>query len=112
MKANRMKTRILLIVGAMAFMFVADVPAQQTARPHTSKEFMTNITEPLGGQPAAGARPSVPDLDYQVAYQRAFEAVLWSIPAVSVYGFYRAAMDIGGKDNTILSLFATREAEP
>jgi hypothetical protein len=33
-------------------------------------------TEPQGGQPAAGAKPSVPDLEEQVVYQRAFEAVL------------------------------------
>lgn len=35
--------------------------------------------EPLGGQPPAGSAPSVPDLARQVAYQRAFEAVLWAI---------------------------------
>ena len=64
---------------------------------------IATITEPLGGQPAAGAKPSVPDLNYQVAYQRAFEAVIWSMPAVAIYGFYRAAMDIGAKDNTILA---------
>ena len=28
-------------------------------------------TEPLGGQPAPGSKPSVADLDYQVKYQRA-----------------------------------------
>ena len=31
-------------------------------------------TEPLGGQPPRGARASVTDLDYQLKYQRAFEA--------------------------------------
>jgi len=45
----------------------------------------------------------VADLAYQVAYQRAFEVVIWSMPAVGAYGFYRGAMDIGAKDNTILS---------
>src|SRR5262245_10584058 len=38
-------------------------------------------TEPQGGQPAFGAKPSVPDLDEQVVYQRAFEAVVWAQPA-------------------------------
>jgi len=37
---------------------------------------------------AAGAKPSVPDLNYQVAYQRAFEAVIWSMPAVAIYAFF------------------------
>ncbi len=41
-------------------------------------------TDPLGGKPPAGAKVSVKDLDYQVKYQRAFEAVLWSMPAVSI----------------------------
>ena len=42
-------------------------------------------TDPIGGQPPAGSKPSVKDLDYQVKYQRAFEAVLWGIPAVGIY---------------------------
>lgn len=37
-------------------------------------------TEPLGGQPAPGAKQSVSNLDEQVAYQRAFDAVLWASP--------------------------------
>ena len=53
-------------------------------------------TDPLGGQPAADAKPSTDDLEYQVLYHRAFEAVLWSMPAVSIYGFQRAAVAIGG----------------
>jgi len=39
-------------------------------------------TDPLGGKPAPGAEVSVPDLQYQIAYQRSFEAVLWSMPAI------------------------------
>jgi hypothetical protein len=65
---------------------------------------MTSATEPLGGQPSAGSKPSVPDLDYQVKYQRAFEAVVWSIPAVAIYRFRAAAFgDLGAKDNNILA---------
>jgi len=60
-------------------------------------------TDPVGGKPPAGSKVSVEDLDYQVKYQRAFEAVLWSMPAVSIYGFYRGAMDLGAQDNTILA---------
>jgi hypothetical protein len=43
--------------------------------------------EPLGGQPAPGINQSVQDLDAQVAYQRAFEAVLWAMPATAMYRF-------------------------
>jgi hypothetical protein len=38
-------------------------------------------TDPIGGKPSPGSKPSAPDLEYQVKYQRAFEAVLWSMPA-------------------------------
>ncbi|MBV8667309.1 MAG: DUF1254 domain-containing protein [Burkholderiaceae bacterium] len=38
-----------------------------------------------GGKPAAGAKPSVADLEAQVYYQRAFEAVVWGMPLVNTY---------------------------
>jgi hypothetical protein len=37
------------------------------------------------GQAPIGATQSVRDLDNQVAYQRAFEATLWAMPAVAIY---------------------------
>ena len=60
-------------------------------------------TDPLGGKPPAGSKVSVEDLDYQVKYQRAFEAVLWSMPAVSIYGFQKGPKEIGGGNNTVLA---------
>ena len=60
-------------------------------------------TDPIGGKPPAGSLPSVTDFDYQIKYQRAFEAVLWSMPAVAIYGFHRAASDIGAGPNVILA---------
>jgi hypothetical protein len=60
--------------------------------------------EPLGGQPPAGSKPSVEDFDYQIKYQRAFEAVLWNMPAIAIYSFRRAAFnDLGAKDNDIIA---------
>jgi hypothetical protein len=59
--------------------------------------------DPLGGKPPVGSSLSVKDLDYQVKYQRAFEVVLWSMPAVSQYGFFRAAYGVGAENNTILA---------
>jgi hypothetical protein len=59
--------------------------------------------EPLGGQPELGSKPSVADLDYQVKYQRAFEAVMWAIPAVSVHGFRHGEEALGVKDNEIIA---------
>jgi hypothetical protein len=59
-------------------------------------------TDPIGGKPAAGAEASAADLDYQVKYQRAFEAALWSMPAIAIYSFHRASEELGA-GNVILS---------
>ena len=62
------------------------------------------VTEPLGGQPAPGSRPSVSNLDAQVAYQRAFEAVIWATPAVAIYRLRMGAFEhLGISDNGILA---------
>ena len=62
-------------------------------------------TEPLGGQPAPGAKPTVPDLETQVAYQRAFEAVVWAMPAAAIYRFRVGALQAAGiGDNDIMAL--------
>ncbi|GJG95867.1 DUF1254 domain-containing protein [Cupriavidus pauculus] len=62
---------------------------------------------PLGGQPPQGATPSVKDFDYQIKYHRAFEAVLWNMPAIAIYSFRRAAfVDLGLKDNDIIAYSA------
>ena len=73
----------------------------------TTTSMAQDGTEPLGGQPPPGATASVKDFDYQIKYQRAFEAVLWSIPALAIYGFRRAAFDdLGLKDNDIIAYSA------
>ena len=60
--------------------------------------------EPLGGQPVKGAMPSVKDFDYQIKYQRAFEAVLWNMPAIAIYSIRRAAFTaLDMKDNDIIA---------
>lgn len=62
-------------------------------------------TEPAGGQPDQGAKPSVTNFDDQVAYQRAFEAVVWSQPAVGVYGIRRGMLGgLGMKDNEVMAM--------
>ncbi len=58
-------------------------------------------TDPIGGQPPAGSKVSVKDLDYQVKYQRAFEAVIWGIPAVAIYGYEKGLRKLGAEPNTI-----------
>jgi hypothetical protein len=60
-------------------------------------------TDPIGGKPPAGSKASVKDLDYQVKYQRAFDAVLWSKPAVNMYAYWHAAADWDAGPNTIIA---------
>jgi hypothetical protein len=67
-----------------------------------AKESSKVPTDPLGGKPSA-SKPSVPDLDYQVKYQRAFEAVIWSMPAVGMYAYWHAAADWDAGANTIIA---------
>jgi hypothetical protein len=48
----------------------------------------------------------VKDLDYQLKYQRAFEALIWSIPAVAFYGFEKGTRELGFGDNVIMAYSA------
>lgn len=59
---------------------------------------------PLGGHPSAGLTQSVPNLDAQVAYQCAFNAVLWAVPASQMYRFRLGVLEVPGMaDNVILA---------
>ena len=62
--------------------------------------------EPHGGQPAPGAKQSVPDLDEQVAYQRAFEAVLWAMPASAIYRFRVGLLAQPGMANNVITAYS------
>src|SRR5215471_5682715 len=64
-------------------------------------------TVPVGREPPAGASQSVPDLDEQLAYQRAFDAVLWAMPASAIYRFRVGMLQMPGMaDNVIAASFA------
>ncbi|MED5811057.1 DUF1214 domain-containing protein [Mycolicibacterium sp. 050232] len=61
--------------------------------------------EPLGGRPNPDSRCSIDDFDYQIKYQRAFEALLWSLPSVQVQGGRNATFDyLGMRDCDILAM--------
>ena len=90
----------------------AALGSQSSAEAGTLETKMVPLTntdfEPLGGQPPQGSRPSTDNLDYQVKYQRAFEAILWGAPAVAIYRFRGAAFDdLGLKDNDIIAYSTT-----
>lgn len=68
-----MKHRVLKPIGSFT-VFVLSFGSTANAQ-----------TEPVGGQPSPGSVQSVPDLEAQVAYQRAFEATLWAMPATAIY---------------------------
>jgi hypothetical protein len=94
MKAKRNITTALSILMTIGMLTLAS--AQSSQMP----------TDPIGGQPPAGSKPSVKDLDYQVKYQRAFEAVIWSVPAVALYGFEKGTRELGFGDNVIMAYSA------
>lgn len=52
---------------------------------------------------ATGARAQDTDLDYQLAYQRGIEAVIWSMPAISIREFQETAFtDYGASWNDVI----------
>ncbi len=81
-----------LIAGALACAFLA------------SSASAAVVKEPFGGQPPLGSKASVTNLSEQVAYQRAFEAVVWAMPAAAIYRFRVGALDIPGMaDNAVIA---------
>ena len=97
-----MRPRIAFALSAI--MFVAVLAG---AALHAQPRAGAKGVEPIGGQPPAGAKSSVPDLEYQVMYHRAFEAVIWSIPAVAIYRMRAGAFDnLGMQDNMIMAYSA------
>lgn len=92
-----MNRRTLLTVMTLAALLPA-LPAL------AQRAVTTAWKEPKGGQPAPGSKPSVTDLQHQVMYQRAFEAVLWALPAVAIYRLRAGAFESANlTDNDILA---------
>jgi hypothetical protein len=63
-------------------------------------------TEPLGGQPPTRAKQSVTDLDAQVAYHRAFEAVLWAMPASAIYRMRVGFLELPGMADNVVAAYS------
>ncbi|WP_229709016.1 DUF1254 domain-containing protein [Silvimonas iriomotensis] len=103
-----MDRRNFLLASAATAMAGAATLSAGEAQADTEPVALTGAAgargEPLGGQPPAGARTSMKDFDYEVKYHRAFEAVLWNMPAIAIYTFRRAAFEtLGLKDNDIIT---------
>src|SRR3974377_1868087 len=60
----------------------------------------------VGGQPPGGQSQSVPDLEAQVAYQRAFEAVLWAMPALAIYRFRVGLLEQPGMADNVITAYS------
>ena len=58
------------------------------------------------GQPAPGVEQSLRDLEAQVAYQRAFEATLWAMPAVAIYRFRVALLAQPGMADNVITAYS------
>jgi hypothetical protein len=91
-KKMNVKTSIITaLAGLIAISMLTSASAQSSKMP----------TDPIGGKPPAASKRSVKDLDYQVKYQRAFEAVIWGIPTVAIYGYEKGLRKLGAEPNTI-----------
>src|SRR5262245_56549429 len=85
---NRREFFVPTAAGALASAYAASLlDVWPVTQPHAQ-----DGEEPIGGQPPAGSAPSVKDFDYQIKYQRVFEAVLWNMPAIAIYSLRRAAI--------------------
>lgn len=62
--------------------------------------------EPIGGQPPAGSKQSVVNLDAQVAYHRAFEATLWAMPALAIYRFRVGFLQLPGMADNVICAYS------
>jgi len=60
-----------------------------------------------GGQPPPGAKQSVSDLEAQVAYQRAFEAVLWAMPASAIHRMRVGMLQVPGMADNVIAMTVT-----
>jgi hypothetical protein len=77
-----------------------------------SLALMVTFTAPAlpqerSGQPPAAAKQSVPDLDAEVFYQRAFEAVLWAMPAVAIHRFRAGMLQVPGMADNVIATSVT-----
>jgi hypothetical protein len=86
-----LRTKTLTLAFAMAALCAGSIARAQ---------------EPLGGQPPAGAKQSVSDLEAQVAYQRAFEAVLWAIPASAIYRLRVGFLELPGMADNVIAAYS------
>jgi len=62
--------------------------------------------EPLSRQPTPAAKQSVNDLNEQVAYHRAFEAVPWAMPAVAIYRFRCGLLEQPGMADNVVTAYS------
>src|ERR1700741_287897 len=100
---NRRQFFVPTAAGAVA----SAVAASQLNAGFVGQAHAQDGQEPLGGQRPQGSTCSITDFDYQIKHQRAFEAVLWNMPAIAIYSFRRAAFaDLGMKDNDIIAYSA------
>ena len=94
-----MKTKLL----ALSLFLLANTMGIAAAQDPLSLRSKAPTVGPVGGQPAPGTKQSVPDLEYQLKYQRAFEAIIWGMPALSINSFTRAISVVGAQSNDIVA---------
>ena len=90
-----MRFRVLKTVGSVVVLVAVNFGSIANAQ-----------TEPVGGQPAPGSKQSVTNIDEQVAYQRAFEATLWAMPASAIYRFRMGLLEQPGMADNVITAYS------
>jgi hypothetical protein len=104
----KMKNKFLLCLGLLFLALSCQSPTEKSA-PQTTDQLTDQPTDQQqAGQPLNGAKQSVPDLEEQVAYHRAFEAVVWAMPASAITRFREGLYQLPGvKDNVVIAFSGT-----
>ena len=95
-----MKKKLVLVLSIFLLVNIVEATAKEAPMSLSAK---APTVGPVGGQPAKGTKQSVKDLDYQVKYQRAFEAIIWGTPALDIYAFIKANNAVGAQSNDIVA---------
>src|ERR1700744_1576336 len=97
-------SRLFLCSSVVAMLTI--VGCKSTEAPAPTSMPSQAQDEPQGGQPAPGSKQIVPDLDEQVAHQRAFEAVLWAMPASAIYRFRVGLLEQPGMADNVITAYS------
>jgi hypothetical protein len=101
----RMRTILAAAAALTAGVLLGWLPAPNVAQEKKPAPGDAAKSEPSAGRPPRAAEQSVKDLEEQVAYQRAFEAVLWAMPASAIYRLRVGLLEQPGMADNVITAY-------